>query len=193
MSFVTLKTPSLSAEQKKRLGDRILYALQQEGILPGTVVLRYEVENGDLYMDGSLVEAPRPVPVAAPAPVFSLAATRISDDPSAPRADRADRVEAQPAYKTKARRNKQELEGLKDRLADLIKRDTSVSSFDAQKKLDLEDCDWAPNTLRRLFSELIQEGLVRKEGEKRGTRYLWAAKGKEDLPPVKLVKSEHGE
>lgn len=183
MSFVTLKTPSLSAEQKKRLGDRILYALQQEGILPGSVVLRYEIENGDLYMDGSLVEAPRPAPVAAPAPVFSLAASRISDD-AAPRA------EAIPDYKTKARRNKKELDGLKDKLADLIKRDTSVSSFDAQKKLNLTDCDWAPNTLRRLFSELIEEGLVRKEGEKRGTRYLWANKGKEDLPPAKLVKGE---
>ncbi len=182
MSFITLKTPSLSAEQKKRLGDRILYALQQEGLAPGSVVLRYEVENGDLYMDGSLVEAPRPAPVAAPAPVFSLAATRISED--------APRAEAIPDYKTKARRNKKELEGLKEKLADLIKRDASVSSFDAQKKLNLADCDWAPNTLRRLFSELIEEGLVRKEGEKRGTRYLWANKGKEELPPVKLVKSE---
>ncbi|HXC16520.1 MAG TPA: hypothetical protein VNV60_03665 [Holophagaceae bacterium] len=187
MAFITLKTPALSGEQKKRLGDRILYALQQEGIAPGTVVLRYEIENADLYMDGSLVESPRPAPVAVQAPVFSLAATRITEEP-------AEREEPHHAdYKTKARRNKKELEGIKDKLVDLLKRDGSLSSFDAQKKLKLDDCDWAPNTLRRLFSELIESGEVRKEGEKRGTRYHWAAKGKEDLPPAKLVKSEHPE
>jgi hypothetical protein len=183
MSFITLKTPSLSAEQKKRLGDRILYALQQEGIMPGTVVLRYEVENSDLYTDGTLVEAPRPS-APSPAPVFSLAATRVQEEPAAPRA------EAAPSYKDKARRSKKELEDLKSKLMDLLKRDGSLSSFDAQDKLKLKDCDWAPNTLRRLFSELIEEGLVRKEGEKRGTRYHWAGKGKEELPPAKLVKGD---
>ena len=182
MSFITLRTPALNGEQKKRLGDRILYALQQEGISPGTVVLRYEVEHSDLYMDGTLVEAPRPAAAAAPAPVFSLAA-RPAEEP-------APRAEAAPAYKNKARRSKKELEDLKTRLVDFLKRDSSLSSFDAQKKLSLEDCDWAPNTLRRLFSELIEEGVVRKEGEKRGTRYHWAAKGKEDLPPAKLVKGD---
>lgn len=183
MSFITLKTPSLSAEQKKRLGDRILYALQQEGIMPGTVVLRYEVENGDLYTDGTLVEAPRPAAVSA-APVFSLAAARVSEEPAPPRA------EAAPSYKDKARRSKKELEDLKSKLMDLLKRDGSLSSFDAQDKLKLKDCDWAPNTLRRLFSELIEEGQVRKEGEKRGTRYHWAGKGKEELPPARLVKGD---
>ena len=185
MAFITLKTPALSAEQKKRIGDRILYELQKEGIAPGTVVLRYEVENGDLYMDGTLVEAPRPAAMAPQAPVFSLAAARVAEEPAP-----APRAEAAPAYKDKARRSKKELEDLKAKLTDILKRDASLSSFDAQKKLKLEDCDWAPNTLRRLFSELIEEGLVRKEGEKRGTRYHWAAKAKEDLPPAKLVKGE---
>jgi hypothetical protein len=187
MAFITLKTPSLSGEQKKRLGDRILYALQQEGIAPGTVVLRYEVENADLYMDGSLVESPRPAPAAVQTPVFSLAATRMVDEPA------PQREESRPDYKTKARRNKKELEGIKEKLVDLLKRDGSLSSFEAQKKLKLDDCDWAPNTLRRLFSELIESGEVRKEGEKRGTRYHWAGKNKEELPPAKLVKSEHPE
>ena len=184
MAFITLKTPALSAEQKKRIGDRILYELQKEGIPPATVVLRYELENGDLYTDGTLVEAPRPAPPVA-APVFSLAATRVVEE-HAP----APRAEAAPAYKDKARRSKKELEDLKGKLMDILKRDGSLSSFDAQKKLKLEDCDWAPNTLRRLFSELIEEGLARKEGEKRGTRYHWAVKAKEDLPPAKLVKGE---
>ena len=183
MAFITLQTSALSAEQKKRLGDRVLYALQQEGIAPGTVVLRYEIEKADLYMDGSLVEAPRTAPMASQAPVFSLAAARITEEPAA-------REESRPDYKTKARRNKQELEGIKEKLVDLLKRDGSLSSFETQKKLKLDDCDWAPNTLRRLFSELIESGEVRKEGEKRGTRYHWAAKNKEELPPVKLVKSE---
>jgi len=186
MAFITLKTTALNGEAKKRLGDRILYALQQEGIAPGTVVLRYEIEKADLYMDGSLVEAPRPAPMAAQAPVFSLAATRMAEEP-------APRDEPRSDYKTKARRNKKELEGIKDKLVDLLKRDGSLSSFETQKKLHLEDCDWAPNTLRRLFSELIESGEVRKEGEKRGTRYHWAIKGKEELPPVKLVKSESHE
>ena len=181
MAFITLKTPALSGEQKKRLGDRILYALQQEGISPGTTVLRYEVEHSDLYMDGTLVEAPRAA-APAPTPVFSLAA-RPAEEP-------APRAEAAPAYKDKARRSKKELEDIKSKLVDFLKRDSSLSSFDAQKKLNLVDCDWAPNTLRRLFSELIEEGVVRKEGEKRGTRYHWAVKGKEELPPAKLVKSE---
>ena len=184
MAFITLKTPALSAEQKKRIGDRILYELQKEGIPPGTVVLRYEVENGDLYMDGTLVESPRAATPAPAAPVFSLAAPRVIEEAPAPRA------EAAPAYKDKARRSKKELEDLKSKLADILRRDGSLSSFDAQKKLKLEDCDWAPNTLRRLFSELIEEGLARKEGEKRGTRYHWAVKAKEDLPPAKLVKGE---
>lgn len=183
MAFITLKTPALNGEQKKRLGDRILYALQQEGIAPGSVVLRYEVESADLYMDGSLVEAPRPAPTTHQAPVFSLAAARITESP-------APREEPQADFKTKARRNKKELDSIKERLEDLLKRDGSVSSFEAQKKLKLDDCDWAPNTLRRLFSELIESGEVRKEGEKRGTRYHWVTKGKEELPPAKLVKSE---
>ena len=186
MAFVTLKTPSLNGEQKKRLGDRILYALQQEGIAPGTVVLRYEIETADLYMDGSLVESPRSVPAAPPAPVFSLAATRMTEEP-------APRAESPADYRSKARRNKKELEDIKVRLVDLLKRDGSLSSFETQKKLKLDDCDWAPNTLRRIFSELIETGQVRKEGEKRGTRYHWASKNKEELPPVKLVKSEDHE
>lgn len=185
MAFITLKTPALSGEQKKRLGDRILYALQQEGIAPGSVVLRYELEQGDLYMDGTLVEAPRPA--AAPAPTFSLAAPR-AEEPAPAR-----RAEAAPDFKSKARRNKKELESLKDQLIDLLKRDGSLSSFDAQDKLHLKDCDWAPNTLRRLFSELIEVGLVRKEGEKRGTRYHWATKGKEELPPPILKKADDAE
>ena len=105
----------------------------------------------------------------------------------------AARLQKRKAEAAKARRNKKELEGIKEKLVDLLKRDGSLSSFDAQKKLKLDDCDWAPNTLRRLFSELIESGEVRKEGEKRGTRYHWASKGKEDLPPAKLVKSDHPE
>ncbi|HEU4950888.1 MAG TPA: hypothetical protein VFT46_03005 [Holophagaceae bacterium] len=184
MAFITLKTPALSGEQKKRLGDRILYALQQEGIAPGSVVLRYELEQGDLYMDGTLVEVPR---AAAAAPAFSLAAVR-AEEPAPAR-----RAEPTPDFKSKARRNKKELESLKDQLIDLLKRDGSLSSFDAQDKLHLKECDWAPNTLRRLFSELIEAGLVRKEGEKRGTRYHWAAKGKEELPPPILKKADDAE
>jgi len=43
---------------------------------------------------------------------------------------------------------------------------------DAQKDMELQDCDWAPATLRRFFAELEEEGLIKKEGQKRGTRYV---------------------
>lgn len=189
MAFITLRTPSLSAEQKKRLGDRVLYALQQEGIAPGSTVLRFEVETSDLYLDGSLVEGERTTKAAPapPAPVFSLTA------PAAPAEAPAPRSVAQ-GFKGKARRTKQELQDLKEDLVKLLKAEGSLSSFDAQKRLGLDDCDWAPATLRRFFNELEEERLISRTGQKRGTRYAWVQKRGEEHPAqVKLVKADHHE
>lgn len=189
MAFITLRTPSLSAEQKKRLGDRVLYALQQEGIAPASTVLRFELEKDDIYLDGTLVEAERPSKssYAPPPPVFSL---------TAPAAPVAEAPAAKPAadFKTKGRRNKGELEELKEKLVKLLQAEGSLSSFDAQKRLGLADCDWAPATLRRFFNELEEEELISRTGQKRGTRYAWVQKRGEEHPAsVKLVKAEHHE
>ena len=189
MAFITLRTPSLSAEQKKRLGDRVLYALQQEGIPPASTVLRFEAENADLYLDGTLVEAERPTKHAytPPPPVFSLTA------PAAPAAE-APAPKPSADFKTKGRRNKNELEELKQKLMKLLQAEGSLSSFDAQKRLGLEDCDWAPATLRRFFNELESDNLINRSGQKRGTRYAWVQKRGEEHPAtVKLVKADHGE
>ncbi|HJW43260.1 MAG TPA: hypothetical protein VJ463_02320 [Geothrix sp.] len=189
MAFITLRTPSLSAEQKKRLGDRVLYALQQEGIAPGSTVLRFEAETSDLYLDGTLVEAERGSRPshAAPQPVFSLTPPAAAPEAPAPKA-------AAPDFKGKARRNKQELQDLKEDLIKLLKAEGSLSSFDAQKRLGLDDCDWAPATLRRFFNELEEEQFISRTGQKRGTRYAWVQKRGEEHPAqVKLVKAEHHE
>lgn len=179
MAFVKLMTPALSAEAKKRLGDRILFALQQEGIAPGSVVLRYEAERADLYMDGMLVEAEA---AAAPAPAPKPQALVVEAGAALENAD----------YKSKGRRTKQELADLKGQLVGLLQRERSLSSFEAQKLMGLEACDWAPATLRRFFGELEEEKLIGKTGQKRGTRYTWAKKGSgEELPPAKLIKGEH--
>src|SRR5690242_6321354 len=84
MAFITIKSTPLSAESKKRLGDRLLYALQAEGIKPGETVIRYEPEDSSVYMDGTLVEGNSPVsPVAEAASRFTNtavdAAKRVSD------------------------------------------------------------------------------------------------------------------
>lgn len=182
MAVVIIESPQLSSEQKTRIGERVITALQHEGMAPGSVVVQFQPERGDIYLDGLLIQAqPSPVPATAAAPLPKQA----EPPPVAP-------PKAEASFKTKARRSKPELEDLKSRLMRELQIRGSISSFEAQEALDLKDCDWAPATLRRLFTDLEEARLVVKSGQKRGTRYLWKGivGAPQAAPAVKLVKGE---
>lgn len=183
MAIVIIQSPNLSSDQKSRVGERIITALQQEGMAPGSVVVLFRPERGDIYVDGLLVQAQ--APTAAPAPA-----------PPAPKATAPAPAPEPSTFKTKARRSKPELEDLKLDLMRALQDKGSLSSFEAQMALDLKDCDWAPATLRRLFTELEEAKQITKSGQKRGTRYVW--KGivntpRQGTPIVKLVKADTDE
>lgn len=182
MAIVIIQSPNLSSEQKSRVGERVITALQQEGLPPGSVVVLFRPERGDIYLDGLLVQAQTSAPVQAAAPP--------APKPAAPAP-----VAAPPAFKTKARRSKPELEDLKGDLMRALQDKGSLSSFEAQVALDLKDCDWAPATLRRLFTELEEAKLISKSGQKRGTRYVWKGivNTPQSTPIVKLVKADTDE
>ncbi len=179
MAVVTIKSPNLSSDQKSRIGERIITALQNEGLAPGSVVVFFQAERGDMYLDGLLVEAqntPATTQPQAPAPKAPAAAPT---------------TESTPAFKTKARRSKPELEDLKNKLSQALQDKGSLSSFEAQEALGLKECDWAPATLRRLFTELEESEQIAKSGQKRGTRYVWkGVPTPQSVPQVKLVKAE---
>jgi len=179
MAIVIIQSSSLSADQKSRIGERVITALQQEGLAPGSVVVLFRPERGDIYLDGMLVQAQAPAVAQTPTPPAPKPAAPAP--PAAP-----------PAFKTKARRSKPELEDLKQDLMHLLQDKGSLSSFEAQVALDLKDCDWAPATLRRLFTELEETKLISKSGQKRGTRYLWKGivNTPQSTPIVRLVKAD---
>ena len=54
MAIVIIQSPSLSADQKSRIGERVITALQQEGLSAGSVVVLFRPERGDIYLDGML-------------------------------------------------------------------------------------------------------------------------------------------
>lgn len=183
MAVVIIESPELGSDQKARIGERVITALQHEGMAPGSVVILFQPERGDIYLDGLLIQAQSAAPAAAPAP-------------AAPKALVLEPVhEPAPAFKTKARRSKPELEDMKHALISALQTRGSLSSFEAQVALDLKECDWAPATLRRLFTELEEAKLIAKSGQKRGTRYVWKgiANVPQSAPTVKLVKAENEE
>jgi len=181
MAIVIIESPNLTSDQKSRIGERVITALQHEGMAPGSVVVLFQPERGDIYLDGLLVQAQMAAPAtitAAPVPIAQAPAQ-----------------EPAPAFKTKARRSKPELEDLKEQLMLALQDKGSLSSFEAQVALDLKDCDWAPATLRRLFTDLEEAKLIVKSGQKRGTRYVWKgiANSPQAAPAVKLVKADSDE
>lgn len=135
-------------------------AFHREGIPASSVVILYTRRDMDILLDGGyLIEAtldPQPqLPVPKPAAL--------------PPAE----VEVLDEFKTRSRRTKAELSDLKALLVSKLQLQGALSSFQAQDELGLKDCDWAPATLRRFFSELEEEGVITKQGQKRGTRYVW--------------------
>jgi len=192
MAIVILQTPSLSAAAKKRIGDQIITALHNEDVHASSVVVLFRPEEGDVYLDGGLLFEATGRTAAAPAAAPAPAPVRIHEAPAAPAP--APKARAQD-YKTKARRSKAELAELKAHLVKVLQADGALSSFQAQDALGLKDCEWAPATLRRFFSELEEEGLVNKQGQKRGTRYVWVGVAHlPSAPPApKLVKKQETE
>lgn len=189
MAIVVIQAPSLSAEQKRRIGDRILGALHQEGIPAAASVVLFKPEDMDMYMDGGLLHeaVPAPRPAAQPAP----AAPRPSAEPAEPAPAPLQFLPPAAPPRGKGRRNKADLADLKGRLIQALQAEGALSSFEAQARLGLKDDDGAPATLRRFFSELEEEGLIVKQGQKRGTRYVWKGLVQSlspSLPPVRLVK-----
>ena len=178
MAIVIIETPNLSSEQKSRVGERVITALQHEGMAPGSIVVLFQPERGDIYLDGLLVQTQATAPIPAPVAV-AVKAPAPAPEPA-------------PAFKTKARRSKPELEDLKGKLIKALQEKGSLSSFEAQVALDLKECDWAPATLRRLFTDLEETRQIVKNGQKRGTRYVWKgpAASPQPAPAAILVKAE---
>jgi hypothetical protein len=183
MAIVIIESPNLTSEQKSRIGERVITALQHEGMAPGSVVVLFQPERGDIYLDGLLVTAQAAAPAAPP----------VAPAPRAPAPTPA--PEPASAFKTKARRSKPELEDIKKQLMRALQDKGSLSSFEAQVELELKECDWAPATLRRLFTELEEAKLIVKNGQKRGTRYVWKGivNSPQAAPAVRLVKAENEE
>ena len=108
MPSVHIKSPRLSTDQKKRIGDRVISALHSAGFASGSVVVFFEREDADLLLDGGLLfevdakpmEAPPPEPPPPPPAVF------LPPPPLEPAAD----------FKQKPRRSKGELLDLKAQL-----------------------------------------------------------------------------
>jgi len=184
MPLVIIQTSQLSAEQKKRIGDRVVDSLHSEGVPASSVVVLFQPDKSDVYLDGGLVHelkvaSPVPLPMPSEAAPRALPATQPTGDD----------------FRVKARRNRQELGDLRKQLVAALEGQGGLSSFQAQEVLGLKDCDWAPATLRRLFAELEEGGLILKQGQKRGTRYVWKglATHSPAAPMPKLVKRDWDE
>ena len=176
MALVTLQTPPLTPEQKQRIGERILQALHAEGVPASQTVVLFQPESSDLYLEGGLlVEAVRPAAETVVQEVreaFRMPAL----EPAAPA----------------RRRSRGEQQDYLQRLAEVLRRERSLTSFQAQAALGLKDDPSAASLLRNLFKSLEEDGLIRKEGQRRGTRYLWNGSESEEpvLPAPRLVKRE---
>ncbi|MBI4911453.1 MAG: hypothetical protein HY823_01840 [Acidobacteria bacterium] len=187
MALVMIHASPLSADQKKRIGDGFLRILHQEGVPSSSTVILFKPEDADIYLDGGLLHEPAsavPTRGESPAPAPIQAPAEVREAP-------VDFTRPAPATRGSGRPAKTERIALRDRLVQALQVDGALSSFEAQTRLNLKDADWAPNVLRKFFAELEAEGLISKQGQKRGTRYVWKGivqAGSPALPPVKLVK-----
>jgi hypothetical protein len=188
MPSVHIKSPRLSTDQKKRIGDRVITAFHNEGFTPSSVVVFFEREEADILLDGGLlfeVQSPprQEAPEPEPEPVALQVPPAAMPPPPAALAPVVD-------FKSKLRRSKNELSDLKAQLVKTLQLKGALSSFQAQEDLGLKTCDWAPATLRRFFSEMEDEGVISKQGQKRGTRYVWKGTSHQarSTPGAKLVK-----
>ncbi len=190
MAIITLEVPTLSPEAKKRLGDRILHALQLEGVPPATTVLMFRPIADDLYIDGLLIEA-EPERPAPSAPLFSLTA-------SAAPPIQAPIVSSMTSSMAKGKpgrsKVKSSIEASRDLLKSLLMERRSINSFEAQKAFEKADMECTPALLRKLFNEMEEEGIVLRTGMKRGTRYIQKGPDQDKTAAsIKLVKADSSE
>ena len=183
MAIVTIQAPALSEAQKKRVGERVLDSLHREGVPASSVVVLFRHEDTDVFLDGGLLFEAKPQQYhpapAPPAPVSVVVPKPALTFPSKP--------------VTVIRKAIPEYSEVKEKVRSMLLDHGGLSSFQAQSGLDLKGCDGASAMLRRVFAELEDEGIVEKQGQKRGTRYV--LKGITSTPPqqsapVILVKQD---
>ena len=176
MPLAIIQTPHLSQDQKNRVGNRIIEALHAEGFPPSAILVLFKLEDADIYVDGGLVYERPAAPLPAPSESHPVAAFPA------------------PEARARARRSKADLDQLRTQLIKVLQVKGLMSSFEAQTELGIKDDENGAAILRRLFGELEAEGLIVKQGQKRGTRYAW--KGFTNIPspetpaPILLKKAE---
>ena len=213
MAIVTIQAPALSDVQKKRVGERILDSLHSEGVPASSIVVLFRQDDTDIFLDGGIlfeakprypaaaaassstittvskrpsavaakVPAPPPAPVKGPEPAPAKGRGRGRTAPAAPHLPK----KALPTFAE-----------AKEKVRSMLLNHGGLSSFQAQSGLDLKGHDGASALLRKIFADLELEGLVGKQGQKRGTRYV--LKGIATAPPhqttpVILVKHDKSE
>jgi len=65
---------------------------------------------------------------------------------------------------------------VKEKVRAMLAEHGALSSFQAQSGLNMKNYDGVSAMLCRVFSELETEGVVEKQCQKRGTRYILKAK-----------------
>jgi|GEM_PF-355071 len=186
MAIVTIQASALSNAQKKRIGERVLDSLHREGIPASSIVVLFRHEDTDIFLDGGLLFEVKPnfqaahtappaanvssVPAAKPTPTFIKEHTA-----------------------TVVRKPIPEYSEVKEKVRSMLLDHGGLSSFQAQSGLDLKGYDGASAILRRVFAELEAEGIVEKQGQKRGTRYVLkgiTSSTTQQSPSVILVKQQ---
>ena len=215
MAIVTIQAPALSDVQKKRVGERILDSLHSEGVPASSIVVLFRQDDTDIFLDGGILFEAKPryqVAAAASASTVttvskrpSVAAAKTPAPPPAPvkapepapaPAKGRGRGRTAPAAPHLPKKALPTFAEAKEKIRSMLLNHGGLSSFQAQSGLDLKGHDGASALLRKIFADLELEGLVEKQGQKRGTRYV--LKGIATAPPhqttpVILVKHDKSE
>jgi hypothetical protein len=186
MAIVTIQTPALNNIQKKRIGERVIDFLHNEGVPASSVIVLFRQEDADIALDGGLLNEARPQPAAPVSPNTITTVTKpapltfIREQPSPSPVP-------SPAS-PQGRRSLPEFEEVKEKIRKMLIDNGAISSFQAQAGLALKGIDGASALLRRAFAELEAEGMVEKQGQKRGTRYVMKGITANHQPQAALVK-----
>ncbi|MDR2561582.1 MAG: hypothetical protein LBC63_07420 [Holophagales bacterium] len=191
MAIVTIQTPALNNIQKKRIGEKLLDSLHSEGVPASSIVILFKAEDSDIYLDGGLLIEAKQQP-AAVSPHTITTVPKVLSQPAPPQQLPQPSRVAAPVPVPKHQKALPEYGEVKDRVRKMLIDNGAISSFQAQAWLNLKGHDGASAMLRRVFAELELEGIIEKQGQKRGTRYV--IKGIASAPPQKapviLVKSD---
>jgi hypothetical protein len=192
MAIVTIQASALNNIQKKRIGERVIGCLHNEGVAASSVVVFFRPEDSDIFLDGGLLVEAKPqhagpvspntiTTVVKPAAISFARETAPAPAP-APAPPPPPPKRAMPEYAE-----------VKEKVRKMLIDSGAISSFQAQSGLALKGFDGASALLRRVFAELEAEGMVEKQGQKRGTRYVLkgiTSSPAQQTPAVILVKSE---